>query len=283
MSDLTLADLGLPDEQSSQLPGEHAQMLAATLDVPFAGERTLPLLWHWAFFNPFVGTGELGTDGHPRRDSPLLADFPRRMWVGGEVRRHAPLQVDTAAVRRTRLVDHQRKRGSTGELLIVTLEHTVEQRGAAAIVERQDVIYRQAGGVTPAAGPAVEPAPAEGWSETVQPSTALLFRFSAVTFNSHRIHYDHDYATNTEHYPGLVVHGPLTAMLLADSASRHLGHPLRSFAYRATSPLFVDGPVHLDGVVRDGPDGEIASMTATRADGVGAMTATATGDPTASR
>ena len=130
------------------------------LDVAFDGTRPLPLLWHWAFFNPIVKTSDLGTDGHPRRESPLLVDFPRRMWVGGEVRRNAPLRTDTAAVRRTRLVDHKRKSGSTGELLIVTLEHTIEQHDAVAIVERQDVIYRQAGGVTPAAGPAIEPAPA---------------------------------------------------------------------------------------------------------------------------
>jgi 3-methylfumaryl-CoA hydratase len=197
------------------------------------------------------------------------------MWVGGEVRAEGPLWTDTASVRRTRLVRHARKQGSTGDLLVVTLEHTVEQDDRTVIVERQDVIYRQAGGVTPPAGPAVELPPAPGWRETVVPTTALLFRFSAVTFNSHRIHYDHDYATRVEHYPNLVVHGPLTATLLAQSASRHLGQPLVSFDYRASSPLFVDQPVHVDGVVVAGPDGETATMTATRNDGVVGMTATA--------
>jgi 3-methylfumaryl-CoA hydratase len=138
------------------------------------------------------------------------------------------------------------------------------------------VIYRQAGGVTPPPGPAVAPPPAQGWRETIVPTTTLLFRFSAVTFNGHRIHYDHDYATGTEHYPGLVVHGPLTAMVLAHAATRHLGKPLRSFAYRASSPLFADQPVTVDGVVDAGPDGESATMTATRVDGVVGMTATAT-------
>jgi 3-methylfumaryl-CoA hydratase len=276
MSELTLVDLGLTSEQTSTLPAEHAQMLAATLDVAFEPTLALPLLWHWAYFNPVVGTAGLGPDGHPRRESPLLVGFPRRMWVGGEVRAEGPLRTGIASVRHTRLLSHDRKQGSTGELLVVTLEHTIEQGDRAVVVERQDVIYRPVGGVTPPTGPAVAQTPTDGWRETVQPSTALLFRFSAVTFNSHRIHYDHDYATGVEGYPGLVVHGPLTAMLLAASASHHLGKPLRSFAYRASSPLFVDQSLRIDGVAGASPDGETATMTATRIDGVIGMTATAT-------
>jgi 3-methylfumaryl-CoA hydratase len=274
VSELTLADLGLTRSATSTLPAEHAQTLAATLDATFDPTQALPLLWHWAYFNPVVAAAGLGPDGHPRRESPLLADFPRRMWVGGEVRAEGPLRADTASVRRTRLLSDTRKQGSTGELLIVTLEHTVEQDERTVIVERQDVIYRQAGGVTPPAGPAVELPPTPGWRETVLPTTTLLFRFSAVTFNGHRIHYDQDYATRGEHYPDLVVHGPLTAMLLAQSASHHLEKPLQLFAYRASSPLFVDQPIHVDGVVA--ANGETATMTATRVDGVVGMTATAT-------
>ena len=275
MSELTLAELGLTSEAVSTLPAEHARMLAATLDVAFDPTRALPLLWHWAYFNASVATADLGPDGHPRRQSPLLVDFPRRMWVGGEVRAEGPLRSDTASVRRTRLRSHARKQGSTGDLLVVTLEHTVEQDDRTVIVERQDVIYRQAGGVTPPAGPAATLPPAPGWRETVVPTTTLLFRFSAVTFNGHRIHYDHDYATRSEHYPDLVVHGPLTAMLLAQSASRHLGKPLQSFSYRASSPLFVDQPLYVNGTLDAGPDGDTATMTATRVDGVIGMTAIA--------
>jgi 3-methylfumaryl-CoA hydratase len=131
------------------------------------------------------------------------------------------------------------------------------------------------GATTAPADPVVSPPPTEGWRETVQPTSALLFRFSAVTFNSHRIHYDHEYATSVEGYPGLVVQGPLTAMLLARSASHHLGNPLRSFAYRASNPLFVDQPVRVDGVMVSNPEGETATITATRSDGVVGMTATA--------
>jgi 3-methylfumaryl-CoA hydratase len=276
MSELTLVDLGLTSEQNSTLPAEHAQMLAATLDIAFDPTLPLPLLWHWAYFNPVVGTAGLGPDGHPRRESPLLVDFPRRMWAGGEVRADGPLRTDTPSVRRTRLVSQARKEGSTGDLLVVTLEYTVEQDDRTVVTERQNVIYRQAGGVTPPPGPAVELPPTQGWRDTVQPTTALLFRFSAVTFNSHRIHYDHDYATSVEHYPDLVVHGPLTAMLLAQAASHHLGKPLHAFAYRASSPLFVDQPVSVDGLVAMSPDGDAATMTATRIDGVVGMTATAT-------
>jgi 3-methylfumaryl-CoA hydratase len=275
MSELALADLGIPSQQTSTVPAEQAEMLAATLDVTVDPSLPLPLLWHWAYFNPVAATAELGPDGHPRRQSPLLAEFPRRMWVGGEVRAEGPLRTDTSAVRRTGLLSHSRKKGSTGELLVVSLEHTVEQGGRSVIVERQDVIYRPDGGRTPPAGPAVVLPSTEGWRATILPTAPLLFRFSAVTFNGHRIHYDHGYATKIEHYPGLVVHGPLTALLLAQSASRHLGKPLQSFTYRATSPLFVDQPLTVDGSMAASPEDETATMTATRVDGVVAMSATA--------
>jgi 3-methylfumaryl-CoA hydratase len=275
MSELTLEELGLTSELTSMLPTERAHMLAATLDAGHDPTRALPLLWHWAYFNPAVRTADLGPDGHTRRENPLLNDFPRRMWVGGEVRAEGLLRTDAASVRHTRLVSHARKQGSTGDLLVVTLEHTVAQGGRTVIVERQDVIYRQAGGITLPVGAAVELPPTAGWRQTVKPSTALLFRFSAVTFNSHRIHYDVDYATRAEHYPALVVHGPLTAMMLAQSASQHLGAPLRSFAFRASKPLFVDQSISIDGVVTTSLDGEVATITATRSDGVVAMTATA--------
>jgi 3-methylfumaryl-CoA hydratase len=276
MSELTLRDLGVMSEQASMLPGEQVQMLASALDVVFDPALPLPLLWHWAYFNPIVGTAALGPDGHPVRESPHLADFPRRMWVGGDVRAEGLLRADTASIRRTRLLRHARKEGSTGEMLVVALEHVIEQDDRTVIVERQDVIYRRARGMVVPTGAVVELPPVQGWREKFRPSTALLFRFSALTFNSHRIHYDQDYATRIEQYPDLVVQGPLTAMLLAQSASHHLGKPLRSFVYRASSPLFVDQTVCMDGVITAGPEGRTAAMSATRLDGVVGMTATAT-------
>lgn len=275
MSDLSLAELGLPEESTSMLPTEDVQRLAATLDAAHDPTLPLPLLWHWAFFNPIVSTAELGPDGHPRRESPLMAHYPRRMWVGGVVRSTRTLHCDTPTMRRTRLASHVQKLGSTGDLLIVTLEHTVEQRGNAALVETQDVIFREAGGATAAEGPAAEVPAKNGWQETFTPTAQLLFRFSAVTFNSHRIHYDHDYATRVERYPALVVHGPLTAMMLAGAASRHLARPLASFSYRASHPLFVDRPVSIDVESSVDQGRATATMTATRMDGAVAMTATA--------
>ena len=252
MSELSLADLGLPEETASALPLEDLQKLAATLDAGADPAQPLPLLWHWAFFNPVVDTAELGPDGHPRRESALLKNFPRRMWVGGNVQSQAPLHPDTPTTRRTRLAKHAPKQGSTGNLLIVTLEHTVEQHGVTALVETQDVIFREAGGLTPAEGqPVTAPAPV-GWREVFSPTAPLLFRFSAATFNSHRIHYDHDYATTVEHYPGLVVHGPLTAMVLAESASRHFGRTaLLVFLPGLQSALCRPAGAHRRGAHRD--------------------------------
>jgi hydroxyacyl-ACP dehydratase HTD2-like protein with hotdog domain len=275
VSALSLANLGLAEQSTSVLPAEDIHKLAATLDVSIGPKEPLPLLWHWAFFNPIVSTDRLGPDGHPRRESALLKDYPRRMWVGGEVTSTGSLYPDTATVRRTRLVKHAEKRGSSGNLLIVTLEHAVEQSANIVLVERQDVIFREAGGSTPPEGPEVTPPAAAGWRETFEPTVPLLFRFSAATFNSHRIHYDHDYATNVERYPGLVVHGPLTAMMLAESASRHLGRPLASFSYRASNPVFVDRPITIDGEINAEPHGPTATVVARRMDGAIAMTATA--------
>ncbi len=208
------------------LPGEDALKLAATLDAAHDPTLPLPLLWHWAFFNPIVSTAELGPDGHPRRESPLLDKFPTTNVGRRQGSQYRDPARDTPTVRRTRLLSHEQKRGSTGELLIVTLEHTVEQRGNAARRGDPRRHISRTGWRHAAEGPAVEAPTPNGWRETFSPTAQLLFRFSAVTFNSHRIHYDHDYATRVERYPALVVHGPLTAMMLAGAASRHLGRPM---------------------------------------------------------
>ena len=276
-TDLTLVDLALPEETTSDLSHDHAQLVAATLDArsPGAGDP-LPLLWHWAYFNPTTPTAQLGVDGHPERSGEMLQRFPRRMWVGGDVRQLTPLRCGSIATRRTTLLSHDVKNGSTGDLLLVSLEHTIEQAGKVALVERQNVIYREAGSVTPAPGAPVDLGPETTdplmWSETVVPNAALLFRFSAVTFNTHRIHFDYPYATEVEGYPDLVVHGPLTAMLLAASAARHIGRPLVSFTFRASSPLFVAQPVRIAGTIHE----DSVAVTALRQDGTTAMSATAT-------
>ncbi len=272
MTDLTLDDLGLAETSISRVASDHAQLIAATLDEAPAPEHTLPLLWHWAYFNPVVSSAELGPDGHPLRHGPLLTEFPRRMWVGGEVRAAGAVRLDEPATRRTHLATHTIKQGLTGDLLLVTLDHTIEQLGTVVLTERQDVIYRPAGGATRPPGDPVDLSALDAdWRETITPDAPLLFRFSAITFNSHRIHYDHDYATGDEGYPALVVHGPLTAMLLARSATRHLHRELSQFSFRASAPLFVEQPITLTGSHHD----DEVILTATRRDGVTAMTAVA--------
>jgi 3-methylfumaryl-CoA hydratase len=269
VTDLSLSKLGLPEVQTSRLPGEQLVAVAAALDQPAtSGSATLPLLWHWAYFAPTTPTAGLGEDGHPRRIDEFATALPRRMWVGGSVQAVGPLRTDRDAIKRTGLVEVAHKEGKQGPLLFVTLHHRIEQDGVVVVRERQDLVYRSEA-MTPPPGAMTEVAePAGGWREVVVPTSVHLFRFSAVTFNSHRIHYDRPYARDVEHYPALVVQGPLTAMWLAASAERHLGGPLRSFEFRASAPAFVD-----EALTIVGERGSSPVVAAFRADGVQAMSA----------
>lgn len=271
---LALADLGIPDVARSALPGEQAERLAATLDAeraPGDGEA-LPLLWHWAFFTPTEPTSALGHDGHPRRsDHPLIEGLPRRMFAGGRVRQLQPLVAGEPAERHARLIGADRKVGRSGRLLIVTVAYDVLQRGRIAVEEQQSLVYREAGAPLERPAGDMEPTvPDGGWCDRATMDEAALFRFSAVTFNAHRIHYDGDYARSVEGYPELVVHGPLIALLLAGAARRRIG-PITSFTFRATAPLFRGLPFFLVGA----PGAGEAALTAVRNDGHEAMRATA--------
>ena len=272
---LTAADVGVAAESPSDLPVEHVRRLAATLavqdDVDDIGVGdALPLLWHWAFFAPAVPTAGVGVDGHPRLpEGGPLAGFTSRMWAGGRVVREAPLLAGVPAVRRSAVDRVERKSGRSGELVVVTVRHEIEQRGVVAVRELQDLVYRGRG--APAALPVGDerpPAPAGGWADPLVMGPVRLFRFSAVTFNSHRIHYDKPYATGEEGYPGLVVHGPLTALLLAESARRR-GFAANEFEYRASAPLFADVPFTVVGA----PEGVAVDLRAVRNDGLVAMSA----------
>ncbi|MCA3255735.1 MAG: MaoC family dehydratase N-terminal domain-containing protein, partial [Alphaproteobacteria bacterium] len=174
-------------------------------------------------------------------------DLPRRMWAASEVEFLAPIPVGAAVERTSTVADIAEKTGGSGRLVFVTVAHETRAAGAVAVRERQSIVYR-----APSTAPAPLPPVAEvdlagwAWTRTLVPSEALLFRYSALTFNSHRIHYDLPYATGEEGYPGLVVHGPLQATLLLDLAARHLGpKALRSFSYRAQSPAYAGQPLHL--------------------------------------
>lgn len=270
--DVGLDALGLTHESRSDLPSELFQRLAATLDREPPTD-VLPITWHWVCFVPVVATAGLGHDGHPRRAAgPLAESYPRRMFAGGRLESEGGLRPDRPTVRHSELVSAEEKEGRSGGLLLVTVGHRYTQGGTTVLTEEQDLVYLPVGDTdTPRPEPGGEP-PSHEWQTELTPDEPLLFRYSAVTFNAHRIHYDRAYAGSEERYPGLVVHGPLTATLLADLAADRLGRPLRSFRFRARAPLFCGQTVRLGGDPTDAG----ADLQATRIDGAAAMTAEAT-------
>lgn len=275
--DLAPADFGIPETTELPLHAEHASKVAAALDVPrdLKDGDPLPVLWHWAFGTPEAPTRDLGPDGHPRIPPGGPAEgLPRRMWAGGRVKVHAPLPLGARPVRTSSILRADRKQARSGELLVVTVEHRLTQDGEVLLVEEQDLVYRAQGAPVPALeGAHREPAPENGWAEKLVRTPVDLFRFSAVTFNSHRIHYDPAYATGEEGYPALVVHGPLSAITLAESVRARTGRELAEFSFRATAPLFVDVPFTLVGAPSD--EEGVYDLKLVRNDGQTAMTATA--------
>lgn len=243
--------IGSTERMADALDPVHAARIAATLGVaaPAAGQA-LPPLWQWAYFIKTADMAGLGRDGHPARGGFLPpADDSNRMWAGGRVAFHQPLKVGVPAERVSTVADIKEKTGRTGSLLFVTVRHEFLQEGQAAIVEEQDIVYRQP---SPPKLEGSEAAPQGQWSETVEPSAVLLFRYSAVTFNGHRIHYDHPYVTEVEGYPGLVVHGPLIATSMLSAFCR--AHPearLKHFAYRGLRPLISPRPFTVAGAIQE--------------------------------
>ncbi len=234
--------IGRQEPQHDQVTRFPVAALAATLDrddpAPAAGDP-LPPLWHWLYFLPTARQSILGPDGHPARGGFLPpVPLPRRMWAGGRFTFHQPLRVDEATTRVSTVRDVTVKQGRNGAVCFVLVRHEVSGANGLALEEEHDIVYRDA----PAAGeaPAV-PRPVrtdDVWRREVIPSDPLLFRYSALTFNSHRIHYDRRYVTEVEGYPGLIVHGPLIATLLIDLLRRHSERAVKSFRFRAVSPLF---------------------------------------------
>jgi 3-methylfumaryl-CoA hydratase len=233
--------------------------LAATLDrdgAPGPGE-SLPPGWHWMFFNPMVRASALGPDGHPRRGGFLPpVDLPRRMWAGGRLEFLAPVPVGSELRRESEILSVEPKSGRSGHMVFVVVRHSVFAAGALALREEHDIVYREApapGGAPPVAPPASASATAS-WRRRVEPDAVLLFRYSALTANGHRIHYDHPYVTGVEGYPGLVFHGPLTATLLMALAETGFGRPLTRFEFRNKAPLFADAPFEIAGMPDAGGD-----------------------------
>jgi 3-methylfumaryl-CoA hydratase len=253
----------------------HARAVAAMLDLPpDAVERDAPLppLWHWFYFPALARASELGEDGHARRGGFLPpVPLPRRMWAGGRVRFTGAVRPGHPAERRSRVLAVEEKTGRSGRLVVVTIAHTVVQDGAVVTSEEQDLIYRERAAATSSHDRvAAASAPAAEWEHSFTTDPVLLFRFSALTFNGHRIHYDLRYATEVESYPGLVVHAPLTALALLDSACRTTRGAPASFDYRAVSPVFCGEEVVIGGRAV----GEDTEVWAARRDGSTIMRAT---------
>ncbi|MBS0548498.1 MAG: MaoC family dehydratase N-terminal domain-containing protein [Proteobacteria bacterium] len=247
-----------------------ARALGATLDEddpePRMGDA-LPPLWHWLYFLEAVKASKIGPDGHPERGDFLPpVPLPRRMWAGSRFSfAGEPLRIGDTIERVSTIKSVEPKSGSTGSMVFVTVRHDISGPRGLSLNEEHDIVYREAAKPGEQARPA-KPAPSDAtWSRKVMPDPVLLFRFSALTFNGHRIHYDQPYVTGTEGYPGLIVHGPLMGLLQIELARRsNPGKVAKSFEFRALSPAFA-GNALTAGARRD-PDGSIATWIA-NADG----------------
>jgi len=219
--------------------------LSATLDRPAARPATgdvLPPLWHWLYFLPLHRQSELGPDGHAKRGGFLPpVPLPRRMWAGSQFEFHQPLRIGDALTRTSTIHDVTEKSGRTGPLVFVKVRHEVRRTGerALALTEFHDIVYREAPGADDVAPPPKAAPSDAAWEKQWVPDDVLLFRYSALTFNGHRIHYDRRYVTEVEGYPGLIVHGPLIATLLLDLLRHQMPEAeVLRFEFRALRPTF---------------------------------------------
>jgi 3-methylfumaryl-CoA hydratase len=234
------AFIGKSERRADTVWPQMVRALAATLNVPSPIGEDLPPLWHWMLFQEWASAGALGADGHPQRCGflPLEPTLRRRMWAGGRLQFYQPLHIGEQVTRDSTITGIEEKNGSTGRLLFVNVRHRIGNSGGVALIEEQDLVYLGAPGAGSAVSPPVAPV-AGGLSIDVAVDTTLLFRYSAVTGNSHRIHYDQDYV-NEEGYASLVVQGPLQATLLAGFALRQRAtRTLAEFSFRGRRPALL--------------------------------------------
>jgi 3-methylfumaryl-CoA hydratase len=235
--------------------------LAATLDrreaAPQNGDE-LPPCWHWLYFLEAKPLSELGPDGHPKRGGFLPpVPLPRRMWAGGRLEFLNPLRIGDEIRRDSTILSVEAKHGRSGNLVFVTVEHKVTTGGRVAVREEHDIVYRDAARPGDAPPETKSGAANPAWHRSVSGDPVTLFRYSALTFNGHRIHYDLDYAKHEEHYPGLIVHGPLQTTLMLDLCRRHSTKRVTKLDYRARLPMFhgevfsVNGNPHAGGATAD--------------------------------
>ena len=214
-----------------------------------AADEAVPQALHWCLAPPTAPMGEIGPDGHPARGGFLPpVPLPRRMWAGGRLRVGDDLRVGDTVERLSTVKDVAMKAGRTGALCFVVIEHQVSTARGLAVVEEHDIVYRGLDAPPAGAPKRADPAQTPDASRTIDPSPVLLFRYSALTYNGHRIHYDRPYVTEVEGYPGLIVHGPLQATLLLQAAAElSAGARVSAFAFRATRPLFDLAPFTVNG------------------------------------
>ena len=263
--------IGREEARTDSLTATPVAALNALLDrddpAPAPGDP-LPPLAHWLYFLPLHRQSQIGPDGHMSRGEFLPpVPLPRRMWAGSRLEFLRPLPIGAQATRVSRIKDVKTKQGRSGPLVFVTVRHEIAVAGDIAVTDEHDIVYRGESGQAVAAP---TPAPADAaWRREIRPDPVLLFRYSAITLNGHRIHYDHPYTTQVEGYPGLIVHGPLIATLLVDLLRRNAPRAaLRSFRFRALRPLFDTAPFLTLGT----PDAENAKARLWTRDAEGAMT-----------
>lgn len=274
MSDDLTSWVGRVEEATDVVTARQARQMAATLDVEcgFALGDPLPALWHWMGWTNEAATADLGPDGHPAKGG-FLPPVPleRRMWAGGRLTFLAPLRLGEPMHRRSEILKVSEKTGNTGRMVFVTVRHEVSGAEGLAIREEQDIVYIAM--PDRFALPQPVPAPAAAWRQAVGLDTVRLFRFSALTFNAHRIHFDLPYATEVEKYPGLVVHGPMQAMLLMQAARARAGGAMpQSYRFRGVRPLFHFDQLELQGQ-GNGPATGSESLATVQGDGLVCMQA----------
>ncbi|MFN4058010.1 MAG: MaoC family dehydratase N-terminal domain-containing protein [Roseinatronobacter sp.] len=250
--------VGRTETREGRLSPEFAGMLMGALGHPGAPQpaihtgAVMPVLWHWAAFPEFVPISGIATDGHPKLGGFLPPlPFNRRMWAGGKLAFKGRFAVGETISKRSEILSVDFKQGTTGDMAFVRVGHDLRGEGGGAIREEQDIVYLPIPDSFRA--PRAIPAPeAPLWDEEVEVGPVRLFRYSAATYNAHRIHYDRDYAIRAERYPGLVVHGPMQATLLMEAAMRHTGRAPARFSFRGVHPMF-DGHLRLQAEA-DGPN-----------------------------
>ena len=236
--------IGKSRDDKDVISARHARLMAATVDHPHPERirdgEPLPPLWHWLYFLEGLPPGELGRDGHPARGG-FLPPVPlaNRMWAGGRLAFIAPVPIGATVRKESRILAVEHKAGRTGDLVFVTVLHELKSLAGELLVrEEQDLVYKDASPPLPDTGNA-EALPAGARCRPFSPTSTTLFRYSALTFNGHRIHYDQDYCRNVEGYANLVIHGPLNATMLASFAEEAADRPLREFSYRGLRPALL--------------------------------------------